>query len=75
MNSLIGSTESERLIKLVQNPISNIHKKNHFIKNDKTNQTNLPNVVLYCYLAGFFEHHMTSRNNKSLSFLTKFPVF
>ena len=51
MNSSTGPTESERLIKLVQNPISNIHKKNHFIKNDKTNQTNLPNVVLYCHLA------------------------
>ena len=51
MNSSIGPTESERLIKLVQNPISNIHKKNHFIKNDKTNQTNLPNVVLYSHLA------------------------
>ena len=51
MNSSIGLTESERLIKLVQDPNSNIHKKNHFIKNDKTNQTNLPNVVLYCHLA------------------------
>ena len=27
MNSSIGPTESKRLIKLVQNPISNIHKK------------------------------------------------
>ena len=45
MNSSIESTESERLTKVVQNPISNIHKRNHFIKNDKTNQTNLPNVV------------------------------
>ena len=53
MNSSIGPTESKRLIKLVQNPNSNIHKKNHFIKNDKTNQTNLPNVVLYCDLAWF----------------------
>ena len=48
MNSSIGPTESERLIKLVQDPISSIHKKTHVIKNDKTNQTNLQNVVLYC---------------------------
>ena len=27
MNSAIGPTEFEKLIKLVQNPISNIHKK------------------------------------------------
>ena len=51
MNSSIGSTESKRLIKLTQNPISNIHKKTHFIKNDKANQINLPNAVLYCHLA------------------------
>ena len=51
MNSSIGPTESERLIKLVQDPISNIHKKTHFIQNDKTNQTNLPNVVIYFHQA------------------------
>ena len=38
MNSSIGPTESETLIKLVKNPISNIYKKNHFIQNDKTNK-------------------------------------
>ena len=51
MTSSIGPTESERLIKLVHDPNSNIHKKNHFIKNDKINQINLPNLVLYCHLA------------------------
>ena len=46
-----GVTVSERRFRLVQSPISNIHKKPHFIHNDKTNQTSLPNVVLCCHQA------------------------